>query len=336
MKYILPICIILISIQFSVAQSDIPSDETLKRKLDSLTIESITDSTNGKIFANIAEAHFHLSAAVEHTHLNSAIHFYSKAIDLGVQEEKIFFMRAFCYSGLGKYSDANFDILTAIHIDPESVRSISFLGLMEYNQENYGSAIIYLTHALELDPSDITSKRHRGICYHFERQFQNAINDLNISIAKVPNDIQALYYRALSYSELKQWELSDLDYKKIIAIDSTSDWGPGGLAHNQLKQNNYETALPLYKKAVKLYPQEPIYYFELAILFEKQNKPTYVINYLDQYIALEPDVAIAYIMRSIAHRKLGNHPESQRNIAKAALLGLNSLSDGFKSEWGLE
>ena len=111
---------------------------------------------------------------------------------------------------------------------------------------------------------------------------------------------------------------------RAVAIDSTDyqNWLALASLYQNLARSGvsgaYEQAFVAYKKAAATSPTNPIPLINAGQLALAQGDAKSSVSYLDQAIALKPNLAVAYFLRSQAKGSLGEFPSAIED-AKAAI-----------------
>jgi tetratricopeptide (TPR) repeat protein len=131
--------------------------------------------------------------------------------------------------------------------------------------------------------------KHLVAGYNFYEQgdYSNAVAEYNKAMEDDPNNNEGYYYRGATY----------------------------------LKTGEIEKALPDFKRSIELNPRHFKSYQNLNWLLAKERKWDDIINYLDEYIQLEPGHAQAYLERGHAYYLQGNRDSALKDVKKSCDLG---------------
>lgn len=99
-------------------------------------------------------------------------------------------------------------------------------------------------------------------------------------------------------------------YKKYLSIKPKDDYVWYALGEVQLRGGRPELALTSFKNAITLYPEKGLYFKELAIIFDKLNKPSKVITAILKAKELGKTDSITYCLWGKALYQLGNFEEA--------------------------
>ncbi|HEY7544400.1 MAG TPA: tetratricopeptide repeat protein [Blastocatellia bacterium] len=129
----------------------------------------------------------------------------------------------------------------------------------------------------------------QGIALHDRGDYDGAIRSYEEVLKENPDDMVALYEMAYSYSEKK-------DHKKSIELayrgaqyKSKLLFGFYVLIGNNLdNMGQPENAIKTYKSGIRMFPEESLLHFNLAITLLKQNKPDEARKSLKDAVTFNP------------------------------------------------
>ncbi len=129
----------------------------------------------------------------------------------------------------------------------------------------------------------------QGIALHDRGDFDGAIRSYEEVLKENPDDTLALYEMAYSYGEKK-------DYKKSLEIayrgaqyKSKQLFGFYVLIGNNLDHmGQAENAIKTYKSGIRMFPEESLLHFNLAITLLGQNKPDEARKSLKDAVTFDP------------------------------------------------
>lgn len=99
-----------------------------------------------------------------------------------------------------------------------------------------------------------------------------ALNDWNASLKANPKNINTLSDRAEYYSNKEDYDLSDADYDKIIAIEPGNTLGYNGKGRNADCRKEYQKAVDLFNYAISLDPNDDMAYSNRADAYISMGK----------------------------------------------------------------
>lgn len=109
---------------------------------------------------------------------DTAIEYYTKAIELNPEFSLAYFSRASAYSNLGWYEEAIIDYTRAIELSPEFAMLYGNRGAVYNELGRYEEALVDLNKAIELDPGYVNAYNNRGYTYYMLGDMKKARVDL--------------------------------------------------------------------------------------------------------------------------------------------------------------
>ena len=154
-----------------------------------------------------------------------AVQYYTQAIELGQAEAKknktdieqvywaVYFARGVCYERMGKWDEAEADLLTALKLNPEQPDTLNYLGYSWIEMgKNIEDGIKMVTKAYELKPEDSHILDSVGWGWYKLGNYENSLKFLEAAITQMPYDptvndhLGDVYWRLGRRTEAKyQW-----------------------------------------------------------------------------------------------------------------------------------
>ncbi|MBN1154685.1 tetratricopeptide repeat protein [candidate division KSB1 bacterium] len=126
---------------------------------------------------------------------------------------------------------------------------------------------------------------------------------------------------------------SEIMYKRYLSIKRDDDYVWYALAQSQLRSGKLQESLEAIKEALKIYPKKGLYLKDVAIIFDKLNKPDRVIAALTKAKELDKADSITYSLWGKSLFALGNFDEALIMLEKAIKLNTNNqLAKYFMAE----
>ena len=213
---------------------------------------------------------------------NKALSDYNSAARLDPQDPNIFERRASLYdSYLNNKNAALNDYKKLSELKPNDFIAFFFMGLINFDLNNFETAIQNYTKAISIDPDGMAYFR-RSEAYIELEKYKEAISDLTkaISISKdttneswfiVDHNIIDIYLgRAFSYEKLNNYSSAISDYSKIIEIttnESNADtYINRAINYGKLKRN--DLAISDFNKAIFIDPKNPYSYHSRGYFYQ--------------------------------------------------------------------
>ncbi len=148
----------------------IPSTPSQNVNQSQIDKQSVNGPTGEK--KQLAEQyHSHGYAARKKGDYQTAIQFYSKALEVWPQHFKALFNRGFAYDKLSDFDSAIADYTRAIQIDPRNAYTYYNKGISLDRKGLYDDAVVSFSKAIELEPTKADFFHNRGFAYRKKRDF---------------------------------------------------------------------------------------------------------------------------------------------------------------------
>ena len=215
-----------------------------------------------------------------------AVEYYTKAIELGMENPSVYNSRGNSYRDLRKYEKSIEDYNKAIKLDPKYVYAYNGRGNSYGDLGEHEKAIEDYNKAIELDPKYVYAYNGRGNRYNDLGEYEKAIEDYNKAIELDPKYVYAYNGRGNSYDDLGECEKAIEDYNRAIELDPKYAHAYNGRGVSYKDLGNYEKAIENYNKAIEL----------------------------------NDKFALAYNNRGRCYRKLGEEEKAKQDFQRAAEL----------------
>jgi tetratricopeptide (TPR) repeat protein len=156
--------------------------------------------------------------------------------------------------------------------------------------KDYIDADHWLTRSLQGDPRDAQAWYYLGRTKYSESQFPESIEAFEQCLKIEPHNVQAEYNVGLAFEGLGQGDQAIQAFENAIAWEAES----------------------------RVKDPEP--FIELAHLYLQENQPEEAVRYLEQSIAILPNVSKAHEELGKAYSQLHRLPEAQVELEKAVAL----------------
>jgi len=266
-------------------------------------IEKAKNSVNDALKLNSENSEaLHLLACIYESvnNLESAIGFYSRAIEFAPNNAMAYNNRGYAYQKLGKFDEALKDYNESIRINPNEavpyfnrgdiyLRQILKKKTGEYKKEKFNQVFENLSKAIELDPTFSSAYRSRGCLYYMLNDSVKAIEDLSEAININPNDAKAFKLRG------------EVNFAREEILDAIHD----------------------YTEAIRISRDYRDAYFKRALCYDDINKLDLAVADYTRAIEIEPRVG-AYINRANLNRQIGKYEEAYSDLDNALQLDPNA------------
>ena len=190
--------------------------------------------------------------------------------------------------------------------------------MLEFQRDEYNSAIDNYDEAIRLNPGDAHTYYHRGLVYDSEEQYELAIADYDEAIARKSEDYIEFYQaRGWANFVLKRYGPAINDYSEVIRLfpKDINSFYYRGLAKHELGQ--YEEAIADYDEAIRVFPRHIEFYrWRGFAKYELEQYEKAIADY-DEAIRIYCHDRKSYYQRGLAKYKLKQYVSAISDYDKA-------------------
>lgn len=246
----------------------------------------------------------------------TAIEYFSQAINIYPKVPQLFFNRGLCYSYIRDYDSAIKDYNKALELNlPKAHKVHLYLnrGIAFRTKGEYTDAIKDFDESISLDQNNWSAFNGRGITYQFLKKYDLAILDLNKSLELMPSHVGfyslgSLYYQKLDYTNAIN------NFTKAIGLNAeiAEVYNSRGLSYELNSQP--DLALSDLTKAISLKANDGTYYLHRGNVYSQKNNYDFAIQDYSKAIEIYPFWTLAYTKRAEIYMR-----QRKTNLAEADL-----------------
>ncbi len=277
----------------------------------------------------VPQAYFSLGTVfLEKEDLDSALAFYSKALELNPKYVEAFENRAYVFDKMGRFDEAASDYSKSIGLKPSRYQAyynragvFSKMGLTEKALADYDKVI-------DLDPMNYDAYNNRGIVLYNGGQLDKALNAYNQAIALDPERYEAFYNRGTLYENVGQLKNALADYDRAALLNSSYDallLNEGVLCN---RAGLFDNALEYYNEYIMKNPNNAEAYLDRGLTFALMGQNDSALKDFNTNLDLNRDSPVAYYNRGNVYLKMGQKKLAMSDYHKACSLG---YKDGCKA-----
>ena len=151
-------------------------------------------------------------------------------------------------------------------------------------------ALNHYDRALALDSTHAEAYVGRGRVFWFSLQFDRAVEDLSRALALNPNLPWAYYFRGISLMNLQNFERGIADLTEAIASEALpADFAVKAhhlRAVGHMNLSHYDDAIADVSMCIDAEPENPIYRYERATLYEAAGRARDAIADYESFLAI--------------------------------------------------
>jgi tetratricopeptide (TPR) repeat protein/Zn-dependent protease len=129
-----------------------------------------------------------------------------------------------------------------------------------YLQGDYDCAVQYYTRDIEREPQQVNHYIGRAYCYLLMLQKERALADVERAVMIAPNNVMAMQLRGDIYAIEKNYDAALEIFENVHKINSRSGFPPFSRGSVFLDKKEFKSALEELDKAISLSTQVPLFY----------------------------------------------------------------------------
>ena len=186
-----------------------------------------------------------------------------------------------CYSNLGDYDEALFNIKQAINMDSTVISFNETKADIYYEMGDAKSAISEWDKVLSAQPEYGFGYYRRGWYKELSGDLDGAVEDLSMSIVIDPKYAYSYVTRGDIYMKQGKKELAEADFKRVIEIEDTPDkYYCAHYAYQGLGQ--YDKAIEVIDTIIARNEDRAGNYYDAACLYSRMKNKEKALEYLEK------------------------------------------------------
>lgn len=218
--------------------------------------------------------------------------------------------------------------------NPEEANVYNALGIIYGRLGQYDEAVAAFKEAIQLEPEHNWAHNNLGSTYISMEQFDESIIELTEAVRITPDNAKAHYNLGLAYAKSEQYEQAIPAYQEALRYDSSvvTAYIELGIVYTRLDQPedaiaNFETYLELVPDAdnraaveAEIARLSAAGSLDEGLALVEAGDWAGAVAFYDKIIAANPDMAAAYVKRSIPYRRAGNLDQAFADVNQAISL----------------
>jgi tetratricopeptide (TPR) repeat protein len=208
-------------------------------------------------------------------YLNAAIA-YKKADTISPLDEHSRFTMAMSYVKLNRRDWAKPELEKLSSPDPKNALYLYWLARLDYDAQQYNSAIAKLQKVIELDPQVMRAYDNLGLCYDYLGKYDEAIASYNRAVELNREQARPSPWPhvnlAISLMAVNRLTEAENHLRKAVMYDARLPQAHYQLGRALEKQGKYEEATESLKRAAALDPTYPEPHYTLSRIYQRQGK----------------------------------------------------------------
>lgn len=216
---------------------------------------------------------------------------YKKAIESYEEANKrdvspaIFSRISYCYSEMGQYEKALYNIDQALNMDSTDLANLERKANILYEMGNAKSAIDVYSQLLSVKPEYAFGYYRRGWFKELDGDLDGAVEDLSMCVVLDPEESYAFETRGDIYLKQGKKELAEADFRKVIEIENTPEkYNCIHYAYQGLGQN--DKAIEMMDSIIAREEDRAGSYYDASCLYARMGNKQKALEYLEKSLEL--------------------------------------------------
>jgi protein O-GlcNAc transferase len=158
-------------------------------------------------------------------------------------------------------------------------------------QRKFENAVFGFQRAIDLKPTYAEAYNNLGEALGELKQYPRALEAFNKAFALDPTLLKAKYNQAVSYDRMRNFRYSEFVFRSLIKSSPEYSLGYDGLAVTLSKAGRAKEAIAFHERAIALAPQDPSYYYNLAISHLMLGNTAKAFEQREKLKAIDPLIA---------------------------------------------
>ncbi len=197
-------------------------------------------------------------------------------------------------------------------------------GLIYSSLQNYQKAIGAFRAGLALEPANSGILEEIAEAYSTIGNYQDALPYFERAIHLQPENLPLMGKLGRNYINLKKFRKAFDVFSEIYSHDSTNVYWNKQLAFSAFQIGKKIQAIELYKKVIELNPRDYSSYFNLAKLYEMQEKPDSAMRIIQNGLTVFPGDDAFFYQEANYWFARKNYEEAKRSFEKYFVAGGDS------------
>jgi tetratricopeptide (TPR) repeat protein/O-antigen ligase len=257
---------------------------------------------------------------------NMALDYYQKAGQLNPYYPNIYYNMAALYLNMREYDKAIEQYKKALKINPVYEMALIDMGYLCIKLRKYKDAKIVYEKAVRIKPDNLNFNRNLGRIYSELKDAKNYIDIFKRCTKLSPNSAEMWTELGNAYVMGRNLNKAKEAYEKAMELNPGYAPVYNNLAYNiYIKKGRPNTkAIKLLNKALKLWPENPLFLDSLGWAYYNSNNMKEAERYILKAIKLDPRQSVLYEHLGDIYLATGKREETIKSWRKALILDPNN------------
>jgi tetratricopeptide (TPR) repeat protein len=251
----------------------------------------------------------------------------SAAIERGLRQAEVYFVRAIARDGEGRVEEALADCSMALHLNPEHAGACNSRGLIRGRLGRLEEAQQDFSEAIRLEPKWFLPRLHRAQLAHGRGQLDAALTDYDAAVELVteasreaaapPGDpTVVLVYCRRGEARLDRFGEAEAEADFAAARHRHPAATASYLGDMWLRRSSWERAREVFTRLIQLRPEDPQGYLGRGMAQEARGDSEQAIADYSTAIHLQPDAGACFLLRARVRQRQGLIDEALADLAE--------------------
>jgi tetratricopeptide (TPR) repeat protein len=245
---------------------------------------------------------------------------FNRAIELGLEEQEIYFQRGRTQYQLRDYASVLADLNRAVELQPENGSNYQWRGTTHYKLQDYAAALADLNRAVELQPENGSNYRWRGMTHYKLQDYAAALADLNRAVELQPENGSFYDWRGAIQYRLGDYMAALADLNRAVELLPENSSPYQGRGQTQYQLQDYMAALADFNRAVKLQQDNGDNYIGRGLAYCQLRDYEAALIDLNRAVELKSDDLHNVFWRGVIYQLLNHLEAAQTDREQAASL----------------
>lgn len=247
---------------------------------------------------------------------NGAILKYTKAIEMDNTLSSAYANRGTTYYTIGNFELALNDLNKAISLKDDVYWYYRSRGNIHASQNNHEQELKDYNKAISLNPHDAKSYGDRATYYYNKNEYLKSMDDAIKAVELNPYNPIGYISKAMLFEKMNKPDKALMNFNKAIELEeNTSLYYMRGLFYYM--SGDYEHAMTDYDKAIALDSNNYMAISNKAILLLKKHQYEDALKLANRGLKINQNDADLYAIKAASFYHLNNIPMARENLLKA-------------------
>lgn len=201
----------------------------------------------------------------------------------------------------GNLDRAEFELLTAIELNPKYAEAYNNLGIVYKSRGEYEKSFDAFLKAIDIDENYGSAYNQLATLFLSQEKLDDALDAAKKAVKLEPTSADAYYNlgliwmaRAKAEKKPELMQGAESSWKKATELDPSLDYVHVQMAEHYRKKHNYDLAIVRYRLALEAYPTAETW-TRLGSLYLEKGDPFKAQNCFQKAIEIDPNVIDPYL-----------------------------------------